>query len=318
MKYTHLLSIAVISTLFSGCGSTTDDVPIVSTDIIGLEDTIDEIADTYTLSSHNQGLTCLTCHSSGSYAAPLYSDALEDDENELDDEYEYEDDNDEVFDSGATIFTTLNAADGDLSKAANGYSLRLVLENSAGVAEYRIGNGTGNVNGTFNAGITNYTVEVLDSNGNVVNTSVTNSHNTSRFDCNSCHTAAGNNGAPGRIVSYAFVDTSSVTDTTTTEDVNTSTVDTTTAALSFVNDVDPILETNCASCHGSSGSFSITNSSTPYAGVTPFVDTANATNSDLLLKATNQSSHGGGAIFSSTSTEYTTIRDWISQGALDN
>jgi len=160
-----------------------------------------------------------------------------------------------------------------------------------------------------------------------VNSSLKNSHDSSRFDCNSCHTAAGVNGAPGRIVSFKYVvpvvispDTNTTTvptDTNTTVPTNTNT--TTQTALSFANDVLPILTTNCASCHGGRGAFSITNT-TPYTGVMAFVDKATLTNSILLQKASAQINHGGSGtvIFTTISTNYTTIRDWISAGALNN
>jgi mono/diheme cytochrome c family protein len=253
---------------------------------------------------HNQGVSCATCHSTS--AATNYGDDSSS--------------NDEVFDSGATIYTSLTAANNDAAKAAYGYSLRLLLNDGTTVS-YRIGNGTGNVNATFNAGITSYTAQVINTRGEVVNSSSTNSHDASRFDCNSCHTATGANGAPGRITSFQYtlpiittptVDTNAtVADTNTTTlptDTNTTTTPTT-ASVSFSSNVLPILQTNCQGCHGNYGT---------YDGVIPFVDTTNAANSALLMKATNTTVHGGGALFNTTSTEYVTIRDWISQGALNN
>jgi len=296
--------------------------------------------------NHNQGIACATCHSSSSTAfAPSRSEAYEseDSENEGSEsegsESEGSEGGENSFTSGATIFTTLNASNNDASKAANNYTLRLLLESGA-TEGYRIGRGTGNVNGTFNAGIANYTAQVLDAQGNVVNTSATNSHNASRFDCNSCHTSAGTSGAPGRIVSFKYAPvitlpetntTTPDTNTTVPADTNTTTPDTNTTVpadtntttpvvlKSFANDVEPILNAKCKSCHGGSGNFSITTSTTPYAGVTPFVNTTSATTSALLQKGSGSVGHGGGdQLGGTTSTSYITIRDWISEGALNN
>ena len=51
--------------------------------------------------------------------------------------------------------------------------------------------------------------------------------------------------------------------------------------------------------------------------MTPFVNRADAIASALLQKASGVG-HGGGTVISTTSTSYITIRDWISEGALDN
>ena len=293
-------------------------------------------------SSHYQGRSCFECHGS----VTTLSREVEDDENENDENEGSEnegsegEDGENQFTSGATIFTMLHANTDDATKAANNYTLRLVLENGAGIARYNIGRGTGNVNGTFNAGINRYTAEVLNAQGEVVNSSATNSHDASRFDCNSCHNTNGTNGAPGRIVSFQYTiqpvtdtnttvptdtNTTVPTDTNTTVPTDTNTTVPTdtnttvpTVTRSFANDVAPILQTKCAMCHGSSGNFTITNSTTTYAGVVPWVNTADAVSSALLRKATNQSGHGGGAVISSSSPEYITIRDWISEGALNN
>ncbi len=277
---------------------------------------------------HNQGKSCAQCHSvTGTIA--ISDDDSDDDENDDDGEY--------VFSSGATIYTLLHGEDLNAAQTASGYSLRLILQSGA-TETYQLARGTGNVYANVNAGLGNYTVEVLDRAGNVVNRSAANSHNDSRLDCNSCHSVNGANGAPGRIVSFMYqppvtVDANTTvvtlpvdTNTTVPADTNTTTtpVDTNTTttpslpAISFSNDVLPILNTKCASCHGNSGNFSITNSTTPYAGVIPFVDTANPTNSSLLQKGSGSTGHGGGIIISTDSVEYATVRDWIAAGALDN
>ena len=231
--------------------------------------------------AHYQGESCARCHSASS------------------------DEGEDSFSSGATIFKSIDASNGDVSNSSENYSLRLVLENGAGIENYRLGNGTGNVNASFNAGIAKYTAEVLDSAGNLVNSSVQDSHDASRFDCNSCHTASGLNGAPGRIVSFNYA--TSITSTT---DTNT----TTTATPMFANDVEPILTNNCAVCHGNSGNFSIT-INTPYTGTMQFVDTITPANS-LILQKGSGNNHGGGVQLSTS--EYTTVYDWIVAGALNN
>jgi len=288
---------------------------------------------------HNQGISCAKCHGSSSfYQAPQRSD-----ENEREDEDgeslfsilfgdEENEGSDTRFDSGVTIFTTINATNSDAKKATYGYSLRLVLESGESV-NYVQAKGTGNlIKNSFNAGITNYTVEVLDSNKNVVNSSQVNSHTTARFDCNSCHTALGNNGAPGRVVSFVYtktttpvistpttVQTPTTTTTSTTTQVPTTTAQTPTAqAPLFSSDVKPVLQNYCAGCHGGSGKFSITNSATVYSGVTPWINTTNAGQSRLLLKATNSKGHAGGKVFSTSSTAYNTVKDWIAAGGINN
>ena len=60
--------------------------------------------------------------------------------------------------------------------------------------------GTGNSRASsFPSG--KFTAQVIDPNGNTVNSSADMSHDGSRRACNSCHSSSGNNGAPGRITS---------------------------------------------------------------------------------------------------------------------
>ena len=312
--------------LLSACGTTdttTSTPPLAQTPEESTQDTenVQEIQNstlpsTVNVKYHNQGLSCAKCHGgSALYQAPQRSDDNEG--------------NDENFDSGVTIFTTIDAQNSDAKKAAYGYSLRLVLDSSE-VINYVQGKGTGNlIKEYFNAGITNYTVEVLDSNKNVVNSSKTSSHTTSRFDCNSCHTSAGNNGAPGRVVSFSYTKTTTpVVSTPTTVQTPIPTAETQIPTTStqtpiaqaplFSSDVEPVLQNYCAGCHGGSGNFTITNSTTAYSGTTPWIDTANAGQSQLLLKATGIVGHGGDSIFSTSSIAYTTIRDWIAAGGINN
>ena len=362
MKKSYLLSLAVLSVLFTGCDTTgsTDSAVYVESDAGGdssstestttestttegttsstVAPTSDNVVTTSNYSLHNQGKSCAKCHSTSSgllswFDAPKRGDEFESDDDNENESSENENEGDEnedgenIFTSGATVFAQIDSPDYDAKNAAYGYTLRLILQGGE-VQGYNSGRGTGNFNGTFNAGIDKYTAQVLDSQGNIVNTSATDSHDSSRFDCNSCHTAGGNSGAPGRIVAYSLTSSTTTTDTTTTTTDTNTTTDTTTTqtvtdpvaapAISFANDVLPILDTQCASCHGGSGSFTITNSTTPYAGVVPFVDTANATGSSLLQKGSGTVGHAGGAIIQTTSSDYATIRDWISAGALDN
>jgi len=359
MKKSYLLSLAVLTVLFTGCGTTesTDSAVYVESDTgdssstettegtttestesttadgttsSTVVTTSDNVVTTSNYSSHNQGTSCAKCHSTSSGLLSWFDAPKRGDEFESDDDNENEGDENEdgenIFTSGATVFAQIDSPDYDAKNAAYGYTLRLILQGGE-IQGYNSGRGTGNFNGTFNAGIDKYTAQVLDSQGNIVNTSATDSHDSSRFDCNSCHTAGGNSGAPGRIVAYSLTSSTTTTDTTTTTTDTNTTTDTTTQtvtdpvaapAISFANDVLPILDTQCASCHGGSGSFTITNSTTPYAGVVPFVDTANATGSSLLQKGSGTVGHAGGAIIQTTSSDYATIRDWISAGALDN
>lgn len=273
MKIAYLLSLALSAVLLTGCGT---DTAGENDDFDGTDDDIQQT--NITLSLHHQGERCLSCHGAGSS-------------------------NEVHFDSGASIFTSSNAANGDLSKIAQNYSLRLVLSSSSGVENYSLGRGTGNFHVNVNAGVTSYTAEVLDAQGNVVNSSATDSHNSSRFDCNSCHSATGANGAPGRIVTTRT--TTVTTPTTQTQPSETP---------QFAADVKPIVTNKCSGCHGNSGNFSVTNNP-PYTGVTMFVNTTTPTSSLLLSKGSGVS-HGGGVQLSSS--EYTTIRDWISAGALNN
>lgn len=272
-----------------------------------------------TVSRHNQGDDCLSCHSENAGGEGA----------------------EHPLSSGATVFTKLNAANYDGTRYANAYTIRLVLADTNQTINYTKAMATGNSYSRLStATLNNFTAQVLDPQGNVVNSSLTNSHNLTRLACNSCHSATGTNAAPGRIVSFDYYGTLSTsttdTNTTTPADSNTTTGGTTTPAdtntttgstggtttptttISFANDVLPVLNTNCKMCHGTSGNFSVSDSATAYNSVTGFVDTTTSSNSKLLQKASAQVAHGGGQILSTTSTQYTTIRDWIAEGANNN
>jgi len=125
--------------------------------------------------SHYQGQNCMNCHSSG--------------ENR--------------FSSGATIFTSLHASNSTANTASN-YTIRLRLS-SGGTVNYNRGRGSGNAWVSTNTGaINSFTVEIVNAQNTVVNSSASNSHTVGRLACNSCHTSTGANGAPGRIVNYRY------------------------------------------------------------------------------------------------------------------
>ena len=240
--------------------------------------------------SHNQGLSCASCHSTTTASAK--SGGV-------------------VFTSGATIFTALDAADKSVTKAAENYKLRLILQDGS-TQDYKLAKGTGNVNGTFNAGITHYTAKVLNTKGEAVNTSLENSHDASQFDCNRCHTAKGLNIAPGRIVSFKYTPPSEPGDANTTDPDDTNN----TVAKSFKDDVLPVLNKKCEHCHGGKGDFTLSKSDpTPYESVKDFIDKPKAEDTRLLRKA---SGYHHNRIIKTSSQEYITVRDWIREGSLNN
>jgi len=118
---------------------------------------------------HHQGQNCLSCHS---------------------------------FTSAATIYNTLRGKYDTSEGIANGYMIQLLLDNHTTI-KFRKGNGHGNVLWKGDGGsINDFTAQVIDTNGVVVNSSKLNSHNVGRLACNICHTELGLNGAPGRIVNF--------------------------------------------------------------------------------------------------------------------
>ena len=88
-------------------------------------------------------------------------------------------------------------------------------------------------------------------------------------------------------------------------------------ALSFATSVEPILQSKCASCHATfGGSLRITGTaSTDYTSVQPYVNTGSPSQSLVVRKPTGQESHGGGTVFQTDSSEYSTILQWITDGA---
>lgn len=130
-------------------------------------------------SLHNQGQGCLNCH--GINTLTLYP-----------------------FTSGGTVFTKLDAADDNISAYATGYLIRLVMQTSGEVVTYLPRLGCANSH-TLTSIDTSFTAQVVDANGTVVNSSGINTHGIGKVNCNSCHTAVGKSGAPGRIVNYQYV-----------------------------------------------------------------------------------------------------------------
>jgi len=198
--------------------------------------------------------------------------------------------------SGATVFTSLTASNSTLG--ALGHKIQL-----GGSHVYSGGRGDGNSHlQGFNGD--KFTANVIDASGNIVNSSAENSHDASRLDCNRCHTASGSNGAPGRITSFKI--TSSVPTPTTTN------------CVSFKGNIMPILEQKCKSCHGSNGNFTVTSVGATYANIAALKSSAITGGEYLLDKGSNTTGHGGGKVISTTSGEYTTIKAWIMEGALNN
>ncbi|WP_457747128.1 hypothetical protein [Sulfurimonas sp.] len=225
---------------------------------------------------HNQGSACLSCHNAPAIAAEGRS-----------------------FYSGATVYTELNAT--AATQYASGYSLKAVLSNGI-VVNFGLGRGTGNFN-SIDSRLLSYlfTTELVDANGTVVSSSATNSHGPTQLDCNSCHTAVGINGAPGRIAPPTITAPSNA------------------QALSFATDVMPILTASCKGCHGTNGRYTVTTAAATYTNIGTFngIDTVTPTNSLLLTKASGVN-HGGGTVLGTTTVGYMTIRNWIMQGALNN
>jgi len=331
MKHTHILLSLALIPLFVGCGggsaltnltnSTNDNTSTSSSHSNnsenegnkgrenGSENEGSENESGHGTSTtrrvHNQGVNCLQCHTSGEHRLI----------------------------SGATVYTTLDAPNNDARKAAQGYRVQLLLQNNQ-ILRYNSSRGTGNSDWTRSITNTNFTAQVIDSQGKVVNQSATNSHDTAnRLDCNKCHTSSGLGATPGRIVSYDYTKslasntTPTTTTSTTTTPTPTSTTSTTTTAnkKSFSKDVMPILN-KCTTCHTTTHNaanggkpYIVTDAAGTYSNLTTntLIDTVTPANSLLLQKATS-TTHGGGQRFTTSSTEYQTISTWITEGALNN
>lgn len=235
--------------------------------------------DTYSgIDIHNQGDNCLRCH-----AAPATQADGED------------------FISGGTVFTTISAAITDTDKFASNHKIKLLFSDNS-TTTFEIDKGTGNsfTESALNNALS-FTAQVIDSTGTVVNSSNTDSHSTlTHLDCNSCHTATGSNDAPGRIVSFDYA-ASLVTDTT---------------DITFASGIMPILVSQCMQCHPSDGTLVITESDADatYTNVSGFVNINDVNNSVLLLKGSGVNHGAGDRLL----TNYTTVMDWVTAGALNN
>lgn len=125
---------------------------------------------------HYQGKECMACHSFGEHS----------------------------FSSGVTIYKNIDGKNYDEAAVARDHTVQLLLEDGTKL-KYVAGNGYGNVKYKGDEGaINNFTAQVLDANGKVVNQSLSNSHNVGRLACNTCHTQSGLNGADGRVVNFDY------------------------------------------------------------------------------------------------------------------
>lgn len=98
-----------------------------------------------------------------------------------------------------------------------------------------------------------------------------------------------------------------------------------TEAISYQSDVQPIFNSNCTSCHGSSGNVRLTSFSALMSSVgtnygNNVVVAGDADASGLVDKIEPNPQHGtrmpiGGTL---TTTEIQTIRTWINEGAANN
>ena len=251
---------------------------------------------------HKQGQDCLVCHGIGGSEDPTLS-------------------------SGATVFTKLNALNSDSSSYAKGYTIRLLLSDGK-TANYSSGLGDANSKTSAALGGYDFTAQVVNSSGKVVNSSATNSHNSNRLACNSCHTSRGVNNAPGRIINTK-IQTNSDTpkQDNTSKDKNTSntTNNNTTSTRSFKDDVMPVLESSCKGCHNPSGKaqgtkFLVTTVQETHTKVTAgnMLNLNAPANSWLLEKADGTQSHVGGVVLGKSSSNHKTIVEWITQGAKNN
>ncbi len=306
IAFSALLAMALI-----GCDSATPTSEDSNSNSSATSNSSASTVDT-SRTSHYQGTACLRCHGTN----PT----------------EINEGNEEVLTSGATLYSAINAQNGD--SLVSDYSVRLVLENSNLNVDYERGRGEGNQVTQFPVGNINlFTAQVLDANGVVVNTSITNSHDLSRLDCNKCHTQAGTNGAPGRIVNFDYqgllsnaVSSSSSSTSSSSTSSSSMSVSTSSApianATSFKNDVLPVLIDKCKKCHGTNGRFTIsdTNSSATISNIFSFgfANLGSVDDSLLLSKSSNRVTHVGGEVLKVNSPEYQTIRTWISEGATNN
>lgn len=88
--------------------------------------------------------------------------------------------------------------------------------------------------------------------------------------------------------------------------------------LSFAADVHSIFISDCNTCHGPTSSTGLKltgEAEADLATVLTLSNTGNPADSTILKKPTGQVSHGGGAVFEVDSEKYTTILQWLTDGA---
>ncbi len=115
-------------------------------------------------SSHNQGRACLDCHGT-------------------------------TLGVAGTIYSVSGS-----SSAAKFFYIRVVKSNGDKTLVKAV-QGYGNFANKESLPSGNFKIEVLNANDQVVNSTSGFTHNSSRKNCNSCHTKNGSGGAPGRILS---------------------------------------------------------------------------------------------------------------------
>ena len=89
----------------------------------------------------------------------------------------------------------------------------------------------------------------------------------------------------------------------------------TASAKTFTANVMPVLEAKCKSCHGDNGNFTITTASATYANISDLKASVTEAGKYLHDKGSNTVGHGGGAVISTGSAEYATIKSWVDSGA---
>ncbi len=250
-----------------------------------------------------------------------------------------------TFAAGGTIFSKIDEPDGNLG--AYPYSVRLIEESTNRTFTACLARGRGNF-ALYSFPTRNFKVEVIDSNGNVVNKTLGYTHSPNRFDCNSCHRAiAGSTTSPGRIVNYDLYAQNQNPLNPKNPPANVS--QNLTVAWSTV--IFPQLVNDCGGCHQPNSLASSLNSSfviytnnsdrtynlvlngTPNTpGYTSFINKVQPINSLIILKALNDPNlkwangggvgHGGGQIYTNSKVENPTLYQkyqnlvvWIQNGA---
>jgi len=107
---------------------------------------------------------------------------------------------------GGTLFSYIHTPNAKYYQDLSSYKVTITRESGSSITATTRAAGSeighNNFSSTTNIGTNiNFTAYIKDSNGDVVNQSGTNTHNSSTHaDCNSCHTKDGTNSAPGRVL----------------------------------------------------------------------------------------------------------------------